>query len=170
MLPSLPMARTSCPRPSYTRVLVSDLGAGLVTLASVAVGATGGYYIHRAMDGGGGAGMFIGGTVGFLGGIYPSMLAQRALIRSKPDCPNPSMMKVLGYRLVQGAVAVPLVFGMRASMPDKCANGGNGTLVGLGQSCKPNRVRQGLSTSVMTLGFPLLGMMMLKENGRRKRN
>lgn len=161
----------SCPRPSYTRVLGSDLLAGFVGLAGTVIGGGAGYVIGRSVavdqQRGGLAGALIGSGVGFLGGFYPSMMAQRAVLRS-PDCPSPSMARIFGYRAASTAATGALAYTMRALMPDKCAIiapvKADGTLVGAGETavCKTNLARGAVTATIATFGLPLLGKAMLK--------
>jgi hypothetical protein len=110
-------------------------------------------------------GALIGGGVGFVGGFYPTLALQRSLLRS-PDCTNPSLSRVFGFRLAALAAITPIAFGARKLMPDKCAmvpDKPSGTMAGV--VCKPNYGRQALVSALGTFGAPLLGMAVLKQNG-----
>ncbi len=110
----------SCPNPSYGRVLGSDVVGGvvgaLVTLAGVGAGVA----VARATESSEGAGGFIGGGVGLLASIYPSILAQRATLRND-DCPNAGLKDILIYTLVRHAVNVTTAYAARAVFPKPIA-------------------------------------------------
>lgn len=171
------MADTSCPRPSYGRVLGSDLISGLAQVGFVAAGALGGYAIgKRSGDAEAVKGAFLGGAAGLVGGFYPTMMVQRATLRG-PECPNPSMVRIFGYRAASTAAAALLGLGLRQVWPDKCelvdqtgpvpAPDG-GTMVGyMGATevCRPNFARATVAQGATLFGAPLLGQALLRSNG-----
>lgn len=99
-----------CPNPSYGRVLGGDVLAGLVSVVTTVVGAGVGIAVAAAAPGpvegrsrrlvAGGA---VGGALGFVGGIYPSLIVQKGTLQTN-DCPNPKMSDLLGYNLARAAL------------------------------------------------------------------
>jgi len=95
----------SCTRPTYGGVLAGDLMGGLAQLAFVAGGAGVGFVASKAFaPSRATVGAIVGAGVGAIGGIYPSLLAQRAGTRT-PDCAAPSLAALFGYTVVKTAIA-----------------------------------------------------------------
>lgn len=110
----------NCPNPSYGRVLGADIVGAVVTTVITLVGVGAGIGVARATDTSVGAGAFIGGGVGLLGSIYPSMLAQRATVRND-DCPNPGFGSILIYTLVRNVAGGTTGYAARKVLPKAIA-------------------------------------------------
>lgn len=109
----------ACPRPTYGRTLAGSLVGDLTQLIFIGAGAGAGAMIARGMGASPQGTMLAvvgGGVVGGLGGIYPSLAADRAILRGS-DCPNASLGRLFGARLAKGAVISAAVMGARAIEP-----------------------------------------------------
>lgn len=112
-------APASCARPTYGRVLGADAVSGLLSLVFLGVGAGLGAVVGAASaptdpQRGAMAGAFVGGAAGMLGGIYPNLLAQRGIIRSK-SCKRPGIGNIFVYNLAKYGITAALSLGARAA-------------------------------------------------------
>lgn len=101
---------SSCSRPSYGRVLGSDVVGALVTALITAAGAGTGYMIAKSAGVKPVYGTVGGGAVGFVGSIYPSLATRRAVLRTS-TCRDPGLGSIFLYMLA-GSVLRATVAGV----------------------------------------------------------
>lgn len=126
-----------CPRPTYSGVLAGDVVGGLVQILCVGAGAAVGGLVTRSPGG-----AFVGAGVGFLGGVYPSLAAQRSATRSK-DCPQPGMGRLLGYLAARSALGALASTVVAKAAPD-------------------NKLLPTVAGTAVFFGGPVLGKALLK--------
>ena len=138
----------SCKRPSYGKMLGSDLVSGLVYVLSVGVGAGTGALIGRATTGtskGTVVGALIGGGTGAIGGTYPALLAQRAVLREPGQCSDPSLGRLLGYNAARWGAAGTISVAARKLAPE-------------------SKTIPSVTSLALLFGLPVLGLGIVKES------
>lgn len=136
---------SSCSRPSYGRVLGSDIVGSLVTLGITAAGVGAGYLVAKSAGVKPSYGMTGGGAVGFLGSIYPSLLTRRAVLRTS-QCSDPGLGSILLYMLAGGAFR-----GIVTGIPRLTLTGPN------------TNVAAGAAGAAAFLAAPLIGQNIVKS-------
>lgn len=127
------MQPPSCPRPTYGRVLGSELVGSLVIVPITLLGALVGGIVAGATRRGISpinakpvseaekqaareriaVGAAVGAGAGLLASFYPFLAVQRAVLRN-PECPNPSLGKIFVANLAKGAAVTAATLGGRA--------------------------------------------------------